>query len=176
MSYREIPAADVPELHPVAGFSQFWADARGADAVPLRANIEPTKIPAILPWILLLEAIEVDEIVQFRYRLTGSGCREIFGIDFTGKLLGEDLTPEGADIRRREFISVMTTGKPIYSQTEIPIAGREFINVYRGVFPVSRLGKCIDQIFIVIAHEALRLVTASPIARTRRPQAHLSSL
>lgn len=175
LSYREITAGEVPDLHPVARFSSFWFDNKGENAVPLRAQIEPTKIPSVLPWVLLLEAIEIDGAMQFRYRLTGTGCREIFGIDYTGKFLGEEgLTPEGTEIRRREFLKVMQTGHPIYSWTALPIAERDFITVYRGVFPVSSAGERVDQIFIVIAHEKLELDPVHQAARPHRQQARIS--
>jgi hypothetical protein len=176
LSYREIAAAEVPRLHPVARFSAFWHDKKGEDAVPLRANIEPTQIPSILPWLLLLEAVEIDGAMQFRYRLTGTGCREIFGIDYTGKILGEGLTPEGAEIRRREFKRVVESGHPIYSWSELPITERDFVMVYRGVFPVSRIGDKIDQIFLVIAHEGLELNAVSHAARPHRQQARMNIL
>jgi hypothetical protein len=176
LSYREITVADVPRLHPVASFSTFWHDKKGDDAVPLRANIEPTKIPSILPWLLLLEAVEIDGAMQFRYRLTGTGCREIFGIDYTGKVLGEGLTPEGTEIRRREFRRVMESKQPIYSWTELPIAERDFVTVFRGVFPVSRSGERVDQIFIVIAHEGLELNPVTHAARPHRQQARMNTL
>lgn len=174
MSYREITAGEVPRLHPVARFSNFWLEKKGGSAVPLRADIEPAGIPAVLPWLLLLEAVGIDGMTQFRYRLAGTGCREIFGIDYTGKILGEGLTPEGAEIRRREFLRVMETGQPIYSWTELPIAERDFVTVYRGVFPVSRSGDLVDQIFIVIAHEALELDPPLQAARPHRQQARMS--
>ncbi|MCE9649275.1 MAG: PAS domain-containing protein [Parvibaculum sp.] len=176
MSYREITAADIPALHPVARFSAFWHDKKGDDAVPLRADIEPTKIPAILPWLLLLEVVDKDGTEQFRYRLTGTGCREIFGIDYTGKFLGEGLTPEGTEIRRREFLRVTGSGQPIYSWSELPIAERDFMTVYRGVFPVSRNGERVDQIFLVIAQERLELPAVVHAARPHRQQGRMNIL
>ena len=176
MSYREIEAAEVPRLHPVSSFSTFWHGRKDSAAVPLRSDIEPTKIPAILPWLMILEVIEIEGVTQFRYRLTGTGCREIFGIDYTGKMLGEALTPEGAEIRRREFLRIIDNGQPIYSWSELPIAERDFMKVYRGVFPVSRGGERVDQIFLVIAAETLELNPVTHAARHHRQQARMSTL
>lgn len=176
MSYREITSAEIPSLHPVVQFSEFWLDRNSNGKVPLRSDIEPTRIPAILPWLMLLEAVETDGAIQFRYRLTGTGCREIFGIDYTGKILGEGLTQKGAEIRRREFLGVIDTGRPVYSWSELPIAERDFVTVYRGVFPVSLGGERIDQIFLVIAPERLELNSARPAARPHRQQGRMNSL
>lgn len=176
MSYREIEAAEVPPLHPVSSFSAFWHDRKNGDAVPLRSDIEPTRIPAILPWLMILEVVEIEGVTRFRYRLTGTGCREIFGIDYTGKLLGEALTPEGAEIRRREFLHAIDSQRPIYSWSELPIAERNFLKVYRGVFPVSCGGERVDQIFLVIAAETLELSAVTHAARPHRQQARMNML
>lgn len=174
MPYREIEAVQVPPLHPVSCFSQFWQSTRNGAAIPLRRDIEPTRIPAILPWLMIMEVVELDGSIQFRYRLTGTGCREIFGIDYTGKMLGEALTPEGAEIRRNEFLSIIDNRNPIYSWTELPIAERDFTKVYRGVFPVSCGGKHVDQIFLVIAAETLELNPVTHAARPHWQQARMS--
>ncbi|MES1990515.1 MAG: PAS domain-containing protein [Pseudomonadota bacterium] len=175
MSYREISSTDIPGLHPVNLFSKFWFEGKRDALVPLRAAIEPTRIPAILPWLLLLEVVMIDGQQQFRYRLTGTGCRDLFGIDYTGKLLGEDLTPDGAEARKREFKKVVENGNPIYSASHLPIAELNFVNVYRGVFPVSLNGNRIDQIFVAIAREDLLLETSHPSARPHLQQSRLNT-
>jgi hypothetical protein len=173
VSYSEISLVDIPSRHPVSLFSAYWEEKRGENAVPLRASIEPTKIPSILPWMLLLEAIDTGGDCQYRYRLSGTGCREIFGIDYTGKLLGENLTPDGAEARRREFNTIRRTGCPIYSSSDLPIAERSFIRVFRGVFPVSLTGDTVDQIFVIIAKEDLLLDLARQAVRPHGQQARL---
>jgi hypothetical protein len=174
MSYREIESADIPGLHPVTLFSNFWFEGKGDALVPLRASIEPTRIPALLPWLLLLEVVVIDGKQQFRYRLSGTGCRDLFGIDYTGKILGEGLTPDGADARKHEFRKVIENGNPIYSASHLPIAERSFVNVFRGVFPVSLNGNHIDQIFVVIAREDLSLDTFRQAARPHLQQSRLN--
>ena len=174
VSYQEVLLNDIPAQHPVRLFSDFWMSNKSDSFVPLRGAIEPTKIPAILPWLLLLEVIEIENKQQFRYRLTGTGCRELFGIDFTGKLLGEGLTQDGADARFREFGKVVETSQVVYSSSKLPIADRSFLNVYRGVFPVSTNGYQVNQIFVVIAHEELALDQVRQPARPHALQARSS--
>lgn len=174
MSYREIALTDIPATHPVNLFSNFWFEGKGDALVPLRSAIEPTRIPAILPWLLLLEVVMIDGKQQFRYRLSGTGCRDIFGIDYTGKILGDGLTSDGADARKHEFQKVIANGQPIYSSSHLPIAERSFINVYRGTFPVSVNGNHIDQIFVVIAREDLSLQTSRQVARPHLQQSRLN--
>lgn len=171
MNYRTVELTEIPQSHPVALFSSYWFDAKGTDFVPLRSSVEPMKIPTIIPWVLLLERVELDSIVKFRYRLTGTGCRAIFNMDYTGKFLGEGLTPDGANIRLREFQDVSVSGKPIYSSSHLPIAEREFVDVYRGVFPVSLIGTEVDQIFVIVAQEDLMLPVSNRMASPVQEQA-----
>lgn len=122
MFYTPLSSTDVPDRHPVTLFANFWSEHLGDGFVPLRQHIDPIKIPSVLPWIMLLERVEGDDL-QFRHRLVGTGCREIIGSDYTGRL----------------------------------IADRDFIKVFRGVFPVSVSGESVDQVFTVMAPEDLRL-------------------
>lgn len=142
--------------------------------VPLRASIDPIEIPFILPWLLLLEVVNSDGQNMFRYRLTGTGCRELFGIDFTGKMLGDDLISSGAEERFREFRKVVANSQAIYSSSNLPIADRSFINVYRGVFPVSTTGSHVDQIFVVISPEETALSAVRSPSRPHGVQARMS--
>ncbi len=151
MSYSEIEVGTISERHPVRAFEAYWARHASETAVPPRSLINPAEIAGVLPWLMVLEVLRFHSTVEFRYRLAGTGCTDLFGIDYTGKMLGENLTPEGTDIRRREFARVLEEGRPIISSTNLPIQSKDFIKVYRGVFPVTASGESTDQMFVVIA-------------------------
>jgi hypothetical protein len=106
---------------------------------------------------MLLEAFEEEGQTQFRYRLTGTGCRDMIGSDYTGKRFCEGFTPEATEARMLELQKVLSSGEASYSSHPMPLAERTFIKVYRGVFPVSLNGDGIDQMFIVMAQEDKRL-------------------
>ena len=154
MPYTEIDLDKLPVRHPVRAFDGYWRTRKHGDAAPLRHRIVPGEITVLLRWLLVLEQVTIGRELQFRYRLAGTGCTELFGIDYTGKILGDNLTPEGAEIRRREFLRVMESVQPIYSVTNLPVRTKEFVVVHRGVFPVSTTGTDVDQIFVVIAPTA----------------------
>lgn len=165
MAYRELSVEDIPVLHPVSVFNAFWSARRTVNDLPRRIDFGPATISSLVRWLLVLEPVLVEGAMQFRYRLNGTGCAELFGIDYTGKLLGENLLPETVEVRRREFLRVLESGEPVYSWSKLPIDGRDFLKVYRGVFPVTVGGEVADQIIVVIAHEALRLEPASQLRR-----------
>lgn len=167
MPYSELSEADMPEFHPVSMFAQHWLGRKRPALLPNRSDFGPASIPALVRWLLLLEPMRDGDELEFRYRLAGTGCCEMFGLDFTGKKLGEGMDPEGAEVRHREFMRVMASERPIYSWSTVPIAGREFVRVYRGIFPVTIGGSGVDRIFAVIAPETLRLETRPAIEQKR---------
>lgn len=164
MPYTEVDISAISPRHPVWAFNAYWTQQARATGVPCRQQINPAEIAGILSWLLVLEAMSQRTGTEYRYRLAGTGCTELFGVDYTGKTLGENLTPEGADIRRLEFSRVLVTYRPIFSTTHLPIKKREFITVHRGVFPVSSSGAEVDQIFVVIAPTATECIARSTLA------------
>ncbi|MGK2739744.1 PAS domain-containing protein [Tepidicaulis sp. LMO-SS28] len=146
----------IPDRHPVARYADYHKERAQQDGVLRRQDFDPIEIPRIIPWMLILEQTEIEGRIEFLYRLAGTGCREIFGIDYTGKILGEDLPADAAAERRREIIEVLDEKQPRYTRTQIPIAGREFITILRGVFPVSRKSGA-DCVHIIIAPEKIQL-------------------
>lgn len=164
MSYCEVDIETVPGSHPVSAFCNHWSSLARGGSLPNRNQINPAEIAGILPWMLVLETLRFRSSPEFRYRLAGTGCTELFGVDYTGKMLGDNLTPEGAEIRRAEFARVLDTLQPIFSTTNLPIKTKDFIKVHRGVFPVSVSGESADQIFVIIAPTATKCLTRLPLS------------
>lgn len=150
-NYQVVDIEYIAERHPVRAFDTYWKRHAVDGKVPQRSKINPAEIAGILPWLLVLEVNRMGDSTDYRYRLAGTGCTEIFGVDYTGKFLGEHLTPEGTEIRRREFAQILAEGRPIISTTNLPIKGKDFIMVHRGVFPVRVSADDADQIFVAIA-------------------------
>jgi hypothetical protein len=159
-SHCEIDVATLGHHHPVRAFATYWRERELAGKVPARSSINPGEITSILPWMLVLEILRFETATEYRYRLAGTGCTEIFGVDYTGKMLGECMTQEGYEIRRQEFARVLENRQPIISTTTLPIKSREFMIVHRGVFPIRASGEEIDQLFVIVAPATA--ISASP--------------
>lgn len=162
MGYSEIEIDAISGRHPVRAFEAYWTLHANDTVIPPRSRINPAEIAGVLPWLMVLEVLRFHSTTEFRYRLAGTGCTDLFGIDYTGKMLGDNLTPEGAAIRRQEFARVLEEGRPIISATNLPIQAKDFIKVYRGVFPVTASGSGTDQIFVVIAPLATECAVRPP--------------
>lgn len=156
--YVEVSLAQLPDRHPVVVFARYWGAKRNTGcSLPCRSDLKPSEMLSAIPWLLILEKCGKAPDWQFRYRLAGTGCTELFGIDYTNRLLGENIEPEATKIRRREFAHALNSRKPVFSRTPLPIPDREFITAYRGVFPVTTDGSLANQIFCVIAADKARI-------------------
>lgn len=159
MSIRALDISAVPVDHPVAVFHRFWREAaRGNTWAPWSA-FDPSQHPAILPWVLLLkrESSSADASWAWRYAVCGTGCTALFGFSYQGKLFGQDLPPDAAAQRRAEFDRATSGEGPQFSHAELPIPDRDFVAVYRGVFPFAAGTDGVDRLFIVIARDDARV-------------------
>jgi hypothetical protein len=62
-----------------------WNDARGANAMPRRIDIDAVKMRRVLPYVALIDVVPGAK-VDFRYRLLGQQMISGFGSNITGGL------------------------------------------------------------------------------------------
>lgn len=95
----------------------YWASLKNGRALPLRADFKPAKIVRRLPTVSLVD-VSFD-CSRFRFRLAGTGLRDIFGEEVTGRYLDQiALGPQQAewhDIYRH----VARTGEPAHGLTPL---------------------------------------------------------
>src|SRR5258706_6731263 len=70
---------------------RYWLAKRGSCTMPARSDINPADIPALLPYLGLVN--KVDD--QFRHRLVGTAVAQEIGHDPTGSVVGS-YAPEAA--------------------------------------------------------------------------------
>ncbi len=146
--FKHIQPSQVAPGHPVDQFNLKWVEmSQQSEPVPWSA-FSPMSVPKILPWMLLLEK---HAAAKYYYRVCGSSCEQLFGQSYHGKYLGDGMPDEATRIRLKEFEQVEASGKPLFSEANLPISGKEFIEVYRGAFGFSHSGDSIDRILVVIA-------------------------
>lgn len=166
MGYQTIDAADVPDRHPVAELRDRWRGIADAGGIAAWSRFDPLDFPHVLPWVLLLRQEEPGDPERLRYVVCGEGCRQIFGYTYQGKLFGEDLPVEAVARRRREFAAVRDGRGPLFSASPLPLHGREFIDVYRGVFALSSAEGVVDRYLVVLAPQNIRV--AESVSNSRR--------
>ena len=129
----------------------YWRDRKGDSAVPLRSRFDPLDFPALLPRIAVIEVIEADEKVRFRYRLAGTEIAARAGRDPTGKFF-EDLY-EGSYLQSAvsTYADLIKSALPHYSQRVFPIGnGVSNLRYDRLILPFSSDGTKVDQFVLLI--------------------------
>ena len=163
MPYRRLGLPDIPASHPVAIFSAFWHSA-AAEGSPVPWSLfDPAEHKDILPWMLLLKRLPgADPALSqsWRYSVCGTGCTQLFGKTFQDKAFGEDLPPAAVAERQAEIDELVAGAGPLYSHTNLPIEGREFVEVTRGAFPFTANGPVLDCVLFIIARDDKELVQA----------------
>ena len=92
-------------VHPLAvGLDEAWNRWRGARALPHRKDVNPAEIAPILPYLLIAEPL--DNGLDWRFRLTGSGQTERLGRETTGRALSELYTPNHVAIIAKTYAHV----------------------------------------------------------------------
>lgn len=158
MAIREISPAEVPPAHPAATFHRFWARASGGRSWAPWTTFDAVDHSAILPWVLLLKSEAAGDGwgQRWRYAVCGTGCTELFGFSYQGKLFGAGMPAEAAAERLAEFDRVVDGAGPLFFDSHLPIPNREFVRVLRGIFPFSTGEGEVDRLFVVVAREDAR--------------------
>src|SRR5690349_3042563 len=63
---------------------RYWDAKRAGRAMPGRRDIDPVDIPALLPWLMLIDVI-AEPALDFCYRLIGTEIRRLSHANHTGR-------------------------------------------------------------------------------------------
>ncbi len=88
---------------------RYWLDKRGSRTMPPRSSIEPIDIPALLPYLGIIE----KTAGELRYRLMGSSMAQQLGFDATGGVVGSYI-PAGQALRDTVEL-VCTSASPVFN-------------------------------------------------------------
>ncbi|WP_299396540.1 PAS domain-containing protein [Pelagibius sp.] len=147
------PSAEITEL-PLRQLYDYWTAKRGGRPWPARADILPSEIPTVLPFVMLTDVLDGGAAgesgggLQFRLRLVGTDVA--FGIDPTGQLLHEAV-PEGP--YRDHITALFSRGAAgpgaLYSRTRYNYAEITGPRTIARIFmPLAADGEAIDMMLI----------------------------
>ncbi len=158
MLLHEISRSKIPSLHPVDQYTEYFTSLKDHEGVLRRSDYDPLDIPKLLPWLMVLDETHFRGAALHRFRFVGTRLCEILGKDLTGRSLNESIPSAELDYRLSEFDEVRSQRKQIYGRGGVPLPGREFVEIIRGVFPVARDGEDkVCQFHVVIAPVAVRI-------------------
>lgn len=122
----------------------YWLRSAGGRPMPARSDIDPLKVPQLLPNIGLIELKGCVDDAAFR--LAGTRLHDIYGQEITGKRLDDVFSGEQASYWRRIHASVAGMGAPLNGVVRGPAKGRDHIVLFWLRLPLSDDGGRVDRI------------------------------
>lgn len=121
----------------------YWRSIHPApDRLPGRQHVEPTLLSDVLRWIWLVDVQRAP--MRFRYRLVGTGHREVIGKDLTGRWIDEAFPDFPRMQGYADFLAV-AGGEPSYCRRrpEFPV-GEKYVSMERLLLPLARDGVSVE--------------------------------
>jgi hypothetical protein len=122
----------------------YWLRSAGTRPMPARSDLDPLKVPRLLPSIGLIDVRNgLDEAC---FRLAGTRLHEIYGQEITGMRALEVFAGERAEYWRRIHGRVVETGRPLNGVVRGPTRDRDHIVLFWLRLPLSEDGGSVDRI------------------------------
>lgn len=134
--------------------ADYLAGKVPAGTLPGRQHIEPTEIPDLLPWIMLVDVIaEPAAAPRYRIRLVGTEVVAIQGSDATGKFVPDVLNKDDVAAILQDYGEIVRSGRPGYRRGVVATSGREHVRYRRVAFPLARDGEHVDVLMFVFVND-----------------------
>lgn len=124
---------------------RYWQSKCRDGTLPRRKDIDPTEIPELLPYVVLVDVIEGGR--DFRYRLLGTHVVDSVGFEFTGQLVSEFMRGREGVLRAEDYHMVIERRAPRHGGGDLIGSGRDLMHCERLLCPLSGDGETIDMIF-----------------------------
>lgn len=95
----------------------YWLKLRGDRRMPTRDEFRPKGIVRRLPMMSLVELSACER--RFRFRLAGTGLRNVFGEELTGRFLSDIAFGEQLDFWREVYDGVAGSAVPAQGYTRL---------------------------------------------------------
>lgn len=114
----------------------YWRSKRGGRTMPMRQDIRPEEIGALLPIVSLLEAVDG----RLRFRLAGNRIEAAYGSDLRGKFLDEIQPAQQYKIAARSYAMALGCGRPVISRSNYRTPTGQHLLITRLLLPLTADG------------------------------------
>lgn len=155
----------------------YWHRSAGDRRMPARSDLDPLKVPKLLPSIGLIDVR--DGLDQASFRLAGTRLHDIYGQEITGKRAGEVFSGEAADYWRRIHGRVVAEGLALHGVVRGPAKDRDHVVLFWLRLPLSEDGGRVDRILcydVAGPTESQRAATDRPLLCYPRAQPQVRPL
>jgi hypothetical protein len=134
----------------------YWLEMAGTNAIPGRADINPSRVPRLLPGISLVD-VHAD-FQKCRVRLAGTRLRDIYDIEVTGLLVAELPCANKVDYWQAAYRRTIEHALPTQGVVRGPIVNKEHVVQYWLKLPLRTTS---DEVGMVLCYD--HFVAASEI-------------
>jgi hypothetical protein len=106
----------------------YWLEMAGTNAIPGRADINPSRVPRLLPGISLVEVHH--DLDMCRVRLAGTRLRDIYDVEVTGMLVTELPCGSKRDYWQAAYRRTIEHALPTQGVVRGPIVNKEHVVQY----------------------------------------------
>ncbi len=121
---------------------RYWLSKCGSRSMPARSDIDPAEIPALLPYLSIVDRIGG----QFRYRLVGTAVAEQFGRDLTGSLITSHVSEETVAAAQAMGERVFASPQPTFTTGQFQTKSGALHNASARVLPLSDDGTNVNMV------------------------------
>jgi hypothetical protein len=122
----------------------YWLRSAGLRPMPARSDLDPLKVPRLLPHIGLIDVR--DGVDQASFKLAGTRLHDIYGQEITGKRADEVFSGDCAEYWYRIHARVVDKGLPLHGVVRGPARGRDHVVLFWLRLPLSEDGGRVDRI------------------------------
>lgn len=122
----------------------YWQESAGRRPMPARADLDPLKVPRLLPYLGLIDLR--GGLEQGIFRLAGTRLHEVYGREITGKRVDQVFAGNCAPYWRRVHKRVAERGLPAHGVVRGPAEGRDHVVLFWLRLPLSEDGGRVDRI------------------------------
>lgn len=133
------------------GLLDYWLEVHPKNGFPSRTDIDPIRMPRILPFITMTN-VERDPF-RLRFRLVGTAVNAAFGEEFTGKYFDDVFPNFSSSVGYLQRKQVVDEGIPIHYRGQGTLRyNLEFKSVEWILLPLASDGKNVDIIISAISY------------------------
>jgi hypothetical protein len=127
----------------------YWRSKLAGRAMPRRADIEPTEIPQLLPYLQLIDRVGG----RYRYRLAGTAIVAAYGSELTGKFVDEIIPPARRAVAEGHYNTAYETRHPIFVRNKYTTTRDIDIVASRVILPLSEDGTSVSMLVMAQTFE-----------------------
>ena len=146
----------------------YWLEIALAHALPSRSDINPARLPRLLPGISLID-VHAD-MNQCRVRLAGTRLRDIYDREVTGMLVGDLPCGNKADYWQAAYRRTIDLAQPTQGVVRGPIVNKEHVVQYWLKLPLRTTS---DKVGMVLCYD--HFVPASELLQEQESRVVLAS-